>query len=394
MKKTLAILIALVLSMVFLASCSGGANYDSVANMAPGSGGSSESAASAYPSSDGGMASGGNTSSGSGLVPVAETAVDEHLAEKIIYTVYADIEALDFDESIENVYRLLTAHGAFIESSYVGGVNYSARYHGWQTYRSANFVLRVPKNQLNAVTASLGSLGNVTSLRSDAENITARFTDMESRLSSLWIQEERLLDMLRRAEDVPDMIAIEERLSDVRYQIESITATLRNWQNQVDYSTLHLYIQEVETYTEITQVQQRTYWQQVSEGFVSNMRGVGRFFANFFKWLVINLPVLVVLAVVAIVVIIIVRKQIKRSAKRRAEQAKNTPHTQGNPYMQSYQYSPYGQQMPVNAQNPQPVPYMQNVPAPQSAQEPVKAPEPVIPTEPESAQEQGGAQDS
>ena len=39
---------------------------------------------------------------------------------------------------------------------------------------------------------------------------------------------------------------------DGRYQIESLTTTLRTWQNQVDYSTLTLWITEVKTLTEQT----------------------------------------------------------------------------------------------------------------------------------------------
>jgi hypothetical protein len=248
----------------------------------------------------------------SGVVPITAPVTDDRLAEKIVYTVSADIESLNFDETINGVYELLAFNMGFVESSYVGGRNHEARFHGWQTYRHANFTLRVPVDRLNAITANLEELGNVTSLRSDAVNITAQFTDTQARLSSLRIQEERLLDMLRRAEDVPDMIAIEERLSNVRYQVETITATLRNWQNQVDYSTLHLFIREVEIYTEVTPVQQRTYWQQIGDGLQTTTRSVGQFFMNLFKWLVINLPVLAILAVIAVIGVIIVKRKMRR----------------------------------------------------------------------------------
>ena len=46
------------------------------------------------------------------------------------------------------------------------------------------------------------------------------YTDYEARLSSLNTQEERLLDMLSKSEDVETLIALEQRLSDVRYEIE------------------------------------------------------------------------------------------------------------------------------------------------------------------------------
>jgi len=191
---------------------------------------------------------------------------------------------------------------------------------------------------LAAVTASLDSIGNVTSLRSDADNITSQFYDTQSRLNSYKTQEERLLDMLSKADNVSDMIEIETRLADIRYQVESLTTTLRNWQNAVDYSTLTLYINEVAELTEITPVQPRSYWQQISDGLKANTKSVGAFFKNLFKWIVINLLVLIILAVLAIIAFIFIRKYIKRANT----QAKQRP---------QYYYDPVNHQYRQNHQN-------------------------------------------
>ena len=240
-----------------------------------------------------------------------QTNTSGGLAEKIIYTANADIETVNFDETLESVYDLIGFNGAFIESSYIGGRNYSQSYYGFQTYRSANFTLRVPKDRFDTVTGNLEVLGNVTSLSTNAENITAQFLDTESRLSSYRIQEERLLAMLEKAETVTDMITIESRLAEVRYSIESFTSTLKNWQNQVDYSTLTLYIREVEKLSEIVPIQQ-TYWQQIGSGLQSTTTGIGEFFTNLFKWFIVNLPVLIILAIIIVAIVIIVRRRIKK----------------------------------------------------------------------------------
>ena len=336
MKKAIVILLSALLAMTFLASC--GAYYDGATNSSPqmmystSAGGSSgnwdmsddaywdevEYAAAPEAPMD------AYASVVSGFTPVVSTVSTEGLAEKIIYTVSAGIETIDFDKTIEDVYSLLAFNSAFVENSYIGGINYAQSYHGWQTYRNANFTIRVPVNNLDAFRASLATLGNVTFFERHGDNITVRFTDTQARLDTLNIQEERLLDMLRRADEVTDMIALEERLSDVRYQIESITAILRNWQNQVDYSTVTLSISEVQTLTEITNVQQLTYVEQISEGFQASLRAVGEFFKNLFKWIAINLPVLVILAVIIVVIILIIKGSIKRSRKKevlRREQA-------------------------------------------------------------------------
>ena len=55
--------------------------------------------------------------------------------------------------------------------------------------------------------------------------------------------------MLSKSEDVETLIALEQRLSDVRYEIESIERSLRNYDMQIKYSTVDLDLREVEVYT-------------------------------------------------------------------------------------------------------------------------------------------------
>jgi len=264
------------------------------------------------------MAASGETT---GILPIAAPA-RTNMAEKIIYTVNADIETVNFDESIAMVNTLMQRYGAFVENSSVSGVNHAARFHGWQTFRNAWFSIRVPVENLNAMSSSLEQIGNVTHLGNHAMNITSQFIDTQSRLNSLTIQEERLLDMLRRAEDVPDLIAIEERISDVRHQIESLTTTINHWQSQISFSTVHLSINEVEVYTEQPLIH-RTYWERIGDGFMNTLRGIGSFFMGLFMWIIVSAPVLAILGVIAVATVLIVKRSIRKSKEKRM-QAINT----------------------------------------------------------------------
>jgi len=274
------------------------------------------------------------TASGSGIVGFTMPVV-EGFAEKIIYNVYADIETVNFDDSIVRVNALIVSYNAFIEDSNVSGRNYASQHYGWTDYRSADYTIRVPKEHLDTIIGNLDGIGNVTFVSRNATNITSQFIDTQSRLNSLKVEEERLLDMLSKAEDVPALIMIEERLSHVRYQIESLTTTLRTWQNLVDYSTLTLRIREVEQYTERTEIH-RTYWEQIGDGFSSTMKSVGRFFMDFFKWLIVSAPVLIILAVIGVAVFIFTKAKLKASAKKRANKPKPAPYQYPPVYGQSY----------------------------------------------------------
>jgi hypothetical protein len=234
-------------------------------------------------------------------------------SQKMIYTVSADIETTKFDETLNNVSALMTAYSAYVESSYISGKNYADTFYGNKTYRSASFTIRVPADKLDAMTNNLPTLGNVLSSNKQSQNITIQFIDTEARLKACRAEETSLLAMLEKADTVEIILTIQQRLSDVRYEIESLTSTLKNWQNQVDYSTVSLSIREVAELSEKDPPLQRTYWEEIRDGFNATLKGIGEFFKGLFKGLVVILPVLVILAVIAVIIIVIIRVSTRKS---------------------------------------------------------------------------------
>ena len=238
-------------------------------------------------------------------------------SDKIIYSAWADLETLEFEQSLEGVYKLIERCGGFVESSDVSGRDYSSQFYGRKNYRSANFTIRVPKEKFSTLMNSLSELGNVTYSSTQAENITSQFTDTESRLNMYKAEEARLLSMLEKAETVEEMILIESRLSEVRYNIESLTTQLNNWQKQVDYSTVTLHINEVEKLTEEVPIQ-RSYWEQVGDTLTGVLKGIGDFFKDFLRLFIAALPILAICGAITGIVLGIVFGARKARRKRRA----------------------------------------------------------------------------
>ena len=54
--------------------------------------------------------------------------------------------------------------------------------------------------------------------------MTSAYVDVEARLKSLKLQEERLYAMMEQAGDLETLLAIQNQLTEVQYQIESYTA--------------------------------------------------------------------------------------------------------------------------------------------------------------------------
>ena len=311
MKKTLSLLLAVLL--VFALRACGSADS---ASSAPSAAYDMVSTETAYPAEApeedyGGFAVAGGTQleTGSGAAP-------EGSPEKLIYSASATVETTEFDRTIEKLSALVEQYGGFVESSSINGSNYYTQSRGYSSERYASYVIRVPSGKFSALMGSLSTLGNVPYSHTYTENITAQYYDTDARLTAYQTQEARLLEMMEAAETVEDLIAIEEKLTELRYQIESLQSTLKNWDRQVAYSTLDLEVQEVIEYTPESRM---SYGQELALALTNGLRRTGEFFKDLLLAIVGALPALVILAVVLAILIPVWKKH------RKARRAKKNP---------------------------------------------------------------------
>ena len=217
---------------------------------------------------------------------------------KLIQTAWMELESRDYPNALAGLEKMITEQGGYIESrSEQGGSLYSTRYNA----RYASITARIPAEELESAMSAAGELCNVVSRSTDVADVTESYADTEARLKTLRLQEERLLEL-------------ESRLSDVRYQIESYEATLRNYDSRVSYSTLHITLQEVVEYSIINDPPQ-TLGQRLSDGFADSMRLVKNSAENALVWLVTYLPLVLLWAVILAVVVWLVLRLVRRAQK-------------------------------------------------------------------------------
>lgn len=262
------------------------------------------------------MQSAGGTAGEDGAMDVDEVKT---YAEKIIYSGRSYMETTEFDEALLALDRAVQQYGGFVQDSNISG---NTRHNSDGTTVVVNrwgyYVVRIPTDAFDAFMAMTAQIGNVTSSSRTAENVTSQYTDYEARLESLNTQEERLLSMLEESGDLESLIALEARLSEVRYEIESIERNLRNLDQRLAYSTVTLEIQEVEVYTP-TAAAQRSFGEKIADAFRDSWKGFARGCQNFTVWLVYALPTLLVLAFIAggvIGIVVAVRKRKKAAMEK------------------------------------------------------------------------------
>ena len=256
----------------------------------------------------------------------AESAAPEENPEKIIYSGDATVETTEFDKSIAALEKMIEDAGGFIESSSVNGSNYYDNSRGYTSKRSASYTLRVPSAKFASLMSGLSDIGNVPYTHTYTENVTAQYYDTQARMKALQAQETRLIEMLEIAETVEDIITIEDKLSDVRYRIDSLQSSLNNWDRRVAYSTLNVTVKEVQVYTpeKVTKI---TYGQELWRAFTDALANAGQFFKDLLVFLVSALPTLVILAVLFFVLRPLLKKlsakcKARRETRRAARAAK------------------------------------------------------------------------
>lgn len=241
-------------------------------------------------------------------------------AEKIIYSGHVYMETTEFDEAVSALDKAVKEFGGFVQDSNINGHNYYEDGVSVVKERRAFYTVRIPTDKFDAFMTLADGIGNVTNSGRSAQNVTSQYTDYEARLSSLYTQEERLLKMLEESGDLESLITLEARLSEVRYEIESIERNLRNLDQKLAFSTVTLEIQEVEIYTPTVTVQ-RTFGEKLEDAFGNGWSRFVRRCQNFVLGLARSLPGLVVFVVIvgaAVLTFFGIRRKIRRKAEKAA----------------------------------------------------------------------------
>lgn len=230
--------------------------------------------------------------------------------QKLIKRVNIDAETEDLEALLPQITNKVGALGGYIEHQEL----YNGSAYATSRRRNVNMTIRIPADRLAEFTAQVEGVSNVVSYSESAENVTLQYVDTESRVKALEVEQERLLELLSKAETMADLLEIESRLTDVRYELESYASQLRALENKVSYATVYLYITQVKTYTE---VEPQTVWQRIGSGFSDNLTDIGENLTDFFVWVVTFSPQLIFWAVVIALGVMIVRRKAKnRRAKK------------------------------------------------------------------------------
>ncbi len=171
----------------------------------------------------------------------------------------------------------------------------------------ATITYRIPADRWEDALDALRGLGTSVGEQTDAADVTGQIVDLDARIRNLRASETALVRHLTDAGKVSDVLEIEARLSDVRGQIEQLSAQKANLDDQVAYATLTVTfgveVQAVKAAADRWDPQS-----QVDQAGAS-LLGFLQAAASVLIWLaIVGLPVVLMLAIVVAIGLFVMRR--------------------------------------------------------------------------------------
>ena len=243
-----------------------------------------------------------------------EQVEGDNTEQKLIKTVNMSAETTEFDTLVADVRAKTKSAGGYVENSDIGG-NY-----GMDMTRYAYLVLRIPADQLENFVNGLKDTTNVRSFGENTEDVTLQYTDMDTHIRALREELNALFTMMEQADSMTDILSIQSRITDVRYEIESYESQLRVYDNQVNYSTIYLDLYEV---TRESSTAGKTFGDRVHTRWNDNLYRMGQGFQNFLIGFLGGLPILLPIVIVCVAAFMVVRRILRKRKDRKEGKQKS-----------------------------------------------------------------------
>lgn len=237
------------------------------------------------------------TAEGYDLAAGADQAAERQ--QKLIRHVDFTIRTLEFDQVIQNLQSLTLSNNGRIEFVSQFGDHTNGE------LRNASLTLRIPSEKLDAFLNEADKVGNISSFTSRVEDVTETYYDVQSRLDTQLKKMARLQELLLQAEEMSDLLQIESSIADTQYMIDSYQARLKGMNDDVDYSTVSVYVQE----TRVVEAEEASFIRRIGAGIADSVSDGVVFLGDAVVFILSLLPWLIVLIVIVVVVKLVRKKR-------------------------------------------------------------------------------------
>lgn len=208
----------------------------------------------------------------------------------IVYTYDCSIVVDDAEATADSIVQKALQDGGYL--------SYRREYSESQI----SLTLKVPADKAEALLSYIEGLGEMKSKTVTSTDITEQVEGIEEKIAKLNAQLQRYLGIDTSNLSFSERMELEDRIAEVKGQIDYYEAKSESLKAQVNYSTMTVTVSTKYTYRE------DTFAQQIKDIFSGSWESVGSFFKFIVKAVVAIFPYALIIGVI-ITVIVIVRKK-------------------------------------------------------------------------------------
>ncbi len=227
---------------------------------------------------------------------------------KVIVSMEYTITSQDIAMSVATLETIVESCGGYVESS---TSDLREEYGAF-----ANYIVRIPSDKVGSLGLSLEKVGEITQSSRSSDDITDEYYDIDARIQAKEAQYKRLLSMVDLAQNLEELMILEEELAAVSGELDSLKGRIQRYDNQVSYSKVTIYIRQIMVDQEPEKVKYGTEIAEAVKGSFNSILNVLKTIGVALVWL---LPYIIIAAIVIVIIRLATRK---KRAQRKLQKEK------------------------------------------------------------------------
>ncbi len=220
----------------------------------------------------------------------SETAaeINQPVERKIIRNGDFTIESKNPSEDQRKIASIAESLGGFVVTS-----EFKQAASSDASGSSVNVIVRVPSAQFDkAINEIIKTGSQIIYQKTSGKDVTEEFVDLEARLRAKHALENQYLEIMKRASKISDVLEVQEKLTDVRTEIEQMEGRRRYLDNQASMSTINITLQSPAAVVAATQ---NGFWRSIKNSFGDGIDEAVGIVLGVIHFVIVALPIFVLL---------------------------------------------------------------------------------------------------
>ncbi len=214
-------------------------------------------------------------------------AIKQPIERKIIRNGDFLIESKNLAEDQRKIAALAESLGGFVVTS-----EFKQSTSG-SSESTVKIIVRVPSSQFDKAITEIAKTGSqVIYDKKTGQDVTEEFVDLEARLRAKHALENQYLEIMKRAAKISDVLEVQEKLTEVRTEIEQMEGRRRYLENQASMSTINVTLQSPAAVVAATQ---NGFWRSIKNSFGDGVDEAVGIVLGIIHFVLVMLPIFLLL---------------------------------------------------------------------------------------------------